>query len=56
MLPRYILPPALQAEISNSWNAKAALLLTKQWQLGEFEAEDAGSPVVCKLSTSTSEI
>jgi hypothetical protein len=34
----------------------ALWMLTKQWQLGEFEAEDAGSPVVCKLSTSTSEI
>src|SRR6266542_1077481 len=42
---------ALKAEVRD-----ALWMLTKQWQLGEFEGEDAGSPVVCKLSTSTSEI
>src|SRR5262245_31969529 len=42
---------ALKAEVRD-----ALWMLTKQWQLGEFEGEDAGSPVVCKLSTTTSEI
>jgi len=42
---------ALRAEVRD-----ALWMLTKQWQLGEFEAEDAGSPVVSKLCTSTSEL
>src|SRR6266850_4693575 len=42
---------ALKAELRD-----ALWMLTKQWQMGEFEAEDAGSPVVSKLCTSTSEL
>ncbi len=42
---------ALKAEVRD-----ALWMLTKQWQMGEFEGEDAGSPVVAKLCTSTSEV
>jgi hypothetical protein len=31
-------------------------LLTRQWQLGEFAAEDAGSPVAVHVATSTSPV
>jgi len=42
---------ALKAEVRDSlW------MLTKQWQIGEFEADDAGSPVVSKLCTSVADI
>lgn len=40
---------ALKAEVRD-----ALWMLTKQWQMGEFQAEDAGSPVTAKLSTLTS--
>lgn len=42
---------ALKAEVRD-----AMWMLTKQWQMGEFEGEDAGSPVTAKLSTLTAEI
>lgn len=42
---------ALKAEVRD-----ALWMLTKQWQMGEFEAEDAGSPVTAKLCTSTSDL
>jgi hypothetical protein len=42
---------ALKAEVRD-----AIWMLTKQWQMGEFEGDDAGSPVVAKLCTSTSEV
>ncbi|HVG11948.1 MAG TPA: hypothetical protein VM843_03040, partial [Flavisolibacter sp.] len=42
---------ALKVEVRD-----ALWMLTKQWQMGEFEGEDAGSPVVAKLCTATSEL
>src|ERR1044071_8603130 len=42
---------ALKAEVRD-----ALWMLTKQWQMGEFEGDDAGSPVVSKLCTTTSEV
>lgn len=42
---------ALKAEVRD-----ALWMLTRQWQMGEFEGDDAGSPVVCKLCTSTSDV
>jgi hypothetical protein len=42
---------SLKAEVRD-----ALWMLTKQWQLGEFEGDDAGSPVVAKLSTVTDDI
>jgi hypothetical protein len=42
---------ALKAEVRD-----AMWMLTKQWQMGEFEGDDAGSPVTAKLCTSTAEI
>jgi hypothetical protein len=39
---------SLRAEVRD-----ALWLLTRQWQLGEFTAEDAGSPVDARLSTRT---
>jgi hypothetical protein len=41
----------LKAEVRD-----ALWMLTKQWQLGEFEGDDAGSPVTAKISTITNEI
>jgi hypothetical protein len=42
---------ALKAEVRDPlW------MLTKQWQMGEFEADDAGSPVVSKLCTSVADV
>jgi len=38
----------LKAEVRD-----ALWMLCKQWQMGEFRGEDAGSPVVAKLCTST---
>ncbi len=40
---------ALQAEVRD-----ALWLLTRQWQLGEFQGSDAGSPVTATYSVSTS--
>jgi hypothetical protein len=40
---------ALQAEIRD-----ALWMLTRQWQLGEFEGDDAGTPVKVKVQISTS--
>ncbi|HTI12873.1 MAG TPA: hypothetical protein VL832_30115 [Puia sp.] len=42
---------ALKAEIRD-----ALWMLCKQWQMGEFEGEDAGSPVTAKLGTSTASL
>src|ERR1700754_2683033 len=42
---------ALRAEVRD-----ALWMLTRQWQMGEFEGDDAGSPVTSKLCTSTSEV
>ena len=42
---------ALRSEVRD-----ALWMLTKQWQMGEFEGEDAGSPVTAKLCTMTSEL
>ncbi len=39
---------ALQAEVRD-----ALWMLTKQWQMGEFEGSDAGSPVFAKLQIDT---
>ena len=39
---------ALKAEVRD-----ALWMLTKQWQIGEFEAEDAGSPVSTKVRMRT---
>ncbi len=39
---------ALKAEVRD-----AMWMLCKQWQMGEFRGEDAGSPVTAKLSAST---
>ncbi len=42
---------ALKAEVRD-----ALWMLTKQWQMGEFEGEDAGSPVSSKIKIATSRI
>lgn len=42
---------ALKAEVRD-----ALWMLTKQWQMGEFEGDDAGSPVLSKLCTSVAPI
>ncbi|MEO6932692.1 MAG: hypothetical protein ABI151_13750, partial [Chitinophagaceae bacterium] len=42
---------ALKAEVRD-----ALWMLCKQWQMGEFRGEDAGSPVTAKLCTSTAEL
>lgn len=42
---------ALKAEVCD-----ALWMLTRQWQLGEFEGDDAGSAVTAKLCTSTTEL
>src|SRR4029078_10954889 len=42
---------ALKAEVRD-----ALWMLTRQWQLGEFEGDDAGSPVTAKICTSTIEL
>lgn len=42
---------ALKVEVRD-----ALWMLTRQWQLGEFEGDDAGSPVAAKLCTSTIEL
>lgn len=42
---------ALRSEVRD-----ALWMITKQWQMGEFEGEDAGSPVTAKLCTLTSEL
>jgi hypothetical protein len=34
----------------------AAWMLARQWQLGEFQAEDAGSPAYVKLVTKVSDL
>ena len=39
---------ALKAEVRD-----ALWMLSRQWQMGEFKAEDAGSPVFAKLHIST---
>lgn len=40
---------ALKAEVRD-----ALWMLTRQWQMGEFQGDDCGSPVSAKLSTTTS--
>ena len=42
---------ALKAEVRD-----ALWMLTKQWQIGEFEADDAGSPVFAKVRMRTSPV
>jgi hypothetical protein len=42
---------ALKAEVRD-----AIWMLTKQWQMGEFKADDAGSPVFAKVHLKTSEL
>ena len=42
---------ALKAEVRD-----ALWMISRQWQLGEFEGDDAGSAVTAKLSTSTIEL
>jgi hypothetical protein len=42
---------ALKAEVRD-----ALWMLTKQWQTGEFKADDAGSPVFAKLRMSTAPV
>lgn len=42
---------ALKAEVRD-----ALWMLTKQWQMGEFKADDAGSPVLAKVHISTSHL
>ena len=42
---------ALQAEVRD-----ALWMLTKQWQMGEFKADDAGSPVMAKMHLETTRL
>ncbi|HZV44382.1 MAG TPA: hypothetical protein VFF90_07885 [Saprospiraceae bacterium] len=42
---------ALQAEVRD-----ALWMLTKQWQMGEFEGDDAGSPVLAKIRMDTTRL
>src|SRR6266566_8634980 len=42
---------ALKAEISD-----ALWMLTRQWQMGEFQGDDAGSPVFAKLQLHKTEL
>ena len=42
---------ALQAEVRD-----ALWMLTKQWQMGEFKADDAGSPVMAKMHMTTTRL
>lgn len=42
---------ALKAEVRD-----ALWMLTKQWQLGEFQADDAGSPIFAKVAVRTSPV
>ena len=42
---------ALKAEVRD-----ALWMLTKQWQMGEFEGDDAGSPVLAKLRIDTTQL
>ncbi len=42
---------ALKAEVRD-----ALWMLTKQWQIGEFQADDAGSPVVTKVRVRTAPV
>src|SRR5688572_11301010 len=42
---------ALKAEVRD-----ALWMLTKQWQLGEFQGDDAGWPVFAKIHMHTSEL
>src|SRR3954447_15805346 len=42
---------ALRAEVRD-----ALWMLTRQWQLGEFRGEDAGSPVLARTHVSTTRI
>src|SRR6476619_3625840 len=42
---------ALKAEVRD-----ALWMLTKQWQMGEFKADDAGSPVFAKIHITSSHL
>ena len=42
---------AMRAEVRD-----ALWMITKQWQMGEFQADDAGSPVFAKIHISSSEL
>lgn len=42
---------ALKAEVRD-----ALFMLTKQWQMGEFKGDDAGSPVIAKVHVETTQL
>src|SRR6187455_286784 len=42
---------ALKAEVRD-----ALWMLTRQWQMGEFEGDDAGSPVLAKIRMDTTRL
>src|SRR4051812_47454821 len=42
---------ALKAELRD-----ALFMLTKQWQMGEFEGDDAGSPIFAKVHMETTQL
>jgi hypothetical protein len=42
---------ALQAEVRD-----ALWMLTRQWQLGEYQGDDAGSPLLAKVSLARTEL
>lgn len=42
---------ALRAEVRD-----ALWMLTRQWQMGEFKGDDAGSPVIARICTSTTQL
>src|SRR5437867_1399460 len=42
---------ALRAEVRD-----ALWMLTRQWQMGEFQGDDAGSPIVAKVRIETTRI
>src|SRR3954470_9763486 len=52
-------PSARDADLQSSLQARVAdplWMLARQWQLGERQAEDAGSPVVAHLEGETNEL
>ena len=52
-------PRAREVEFDGALQARTAdplWLLARQWQFGEFKADDAGSAVIAKLSRRTGEL
>jgi len=52
-------PRARSNDINESLEARVRdplWLLTRQWQMGEFQGEDAGSPIQTRLQTQTTEL